>query len=235
MTAIRHPAVAGTFYPAERDVLERQLALFLSEAGNEAPSPSAAQGDHRSACRLRVFRRGRRACLCAPGRRARADQPRRADRAVALRGVPRPRRRYRGGLGDAGRHRRAGYRGDRPAARAADGRRARRRVSARACAGGARAVPAARAGRVPPGPDRRRRRAARGGRRGARRAVGRAGDADRGVHRPVALPRLRRLPAGSTSPPPRRSSGSIAAITPTAGLRGGADARPAAGGAAARA
>ena len=39
MTAIRHPAVAGTFYPAERDALERQLALFLSEAGNEAPSP----------------------------------------------------------------------------------------------------------------------------------------------------------------------------------------------------
>ena len=40
MTAIRHPVVAGTFYPAERDALERQLALFLSEAGNEAPSPS---------------------------------------------------------------------------------------------------------------------------------------------------------------------------------------------------
>ncbi|MGC1409861.1 MAG: AmmeMemoRadiSam system protein B, partial [Acetobacteraceae bacterium] len=40
MTAIRHPVVAGTFYPAERDALERQLALFLSEAGNEAPSPT---------------------------------------------------------------------------------------------------------------------------------------------------------------------------------------------------
>lgn len=40
MTAIRHPAVAGTFYPAERDALERQLALFLSEAGNDAPSPA---------------------------------------------------------------------------------------------------------------------------------------------------------------------------------------------------
>ena len=40
MTAIRHPAVAGTFYPAERDALERQLALFLSEAGNDAPTPA---------------------------------------------------------------------------------------------------------------------------------------------------------------------------------------------------
>ena len=40
MTAIRHPAVAGTFYPAEPDVLERQLALFLSEAANDAPSPA---------------------------------------------------------------------------------------------------------------------------------------------------------------------------------------------------
>lgn len=39
MTAIRHPNVAGTFYPAEPDVLERQLALFLSEAANDAPSP----------------------------------------------------------------------------------------------------------------------------------------------------------------------------------------------------
>jgi hypothetical protein len=40
MTAIRHPAVAGTFYPAEPDALERQLALFLSEAANDAPSPA---------------------------------------------------------------------------------------------------------------------------------------------------------------------------------------------------
>lgn len=40
MTAIRHPAVAGTFYPAEPDVLERQLTHFLSEAANDAPSPA---------------------------------------------------------------------------------------------------------------------------------------------------------------------------------------------------
>jgi MEMO1 family protein len=49
MTAIRHPVVAGTFYPAERDVLERQLALFLSEAANDAPSaalPKAIIGPH---------------------------------------------------------------------------------------------------------------------------------------------------------------------------------------------
>jgi hypothetical protein len=48
MTAIRHPAVAGTFYPAEPDVLERQLARFLSEAANDAPSaaPKAIIGPH---------------------------------------------------------------------------------------------------------------------------------------------------------------------------------------------
>ncbi len=39
MTAIRPPAVAGTFYPAEPDALRRQLGLFLSEAAN-TPSPA---------------------------------------------------------------------------------------------------------------------------------------------------------------------------------------------------
>jgi MEMO1 family protein len=49
MTAIRHPAVAGTFYPAEPDALERQLARFLSEAANAAPAaapPKAIIGPH---------------------------------------------------------------------------------------------------------------------------------------------------------------------------------------------
>ena len=40
MNAIRQPAVAGTFYPAEPDALESQLTLFLSEAANDAPSPA---------------------------------------------------------------------------------------------------------------------------------------------------------------------------------------------------
>jgi hypothetical protein len=40
MNAIRQPAVAGTFYPAEPDALERQLTLFLSDAANDAPSPA---------------------------------------------------------------------------------------------------------------------------------------------------------------------------------------------------
>jgi MEMO1 family protein len=45
---IRPPAVAGTFYPAEPDVLERQLALFLSEASNtnSAMLPKAIIGPH---------------------------------------------------------------------------------------------------------------------------------------------------------------------------------------------
>jgi AmmeMemoRadiSam system protein B/AmmeMemoRadiSam system protein A len=49
MTAIRHPAVAGMFYAAERDALERQLAHLLSEADNAAPSsapPKAIIGPH---------------------------------------------------------------------------------------------------------------------------------------------------------------------------------------------
>ena len=41
MTVIRKPAVSGSFYPAQRDMLERQLALFLSEATN-APQTSDA-------------------------------------------------------------------------------------------------------------------------------------------------------------------------------------------------
>ncbi len=40
VSAFRHPAVAGTFYPAEPDRLERIIAQFLSEAGNDAPSPA---------------------------------------------------------------------------------------------------------------------------------------------------------------------------------------------------
>ncbi len=49
MTAIRYPAVAGTFYPAEPDVLERQLGLLMSEAANDAPvaaQPKAIIGPH---------------------------------------------------------------------------------------------------------------------------------------------------------------------------------------------
>jgi AmmeMemoRadiSam system protein B/AmmeMemoRadiSam system protein A len=50
VTVIRKPAVAGSFYPAQRDVLERQLAMFLSEAGNAPPAaeptPKAIIGPH---------------------------------------------------------------------------------------------------------------------------------------------------------------------------------------------
>ena len=120
MTAIRHPAVAGTFYPAERDVLERQLALFLSEAANDAPSPAppkAIIGPHAGYAYSGAVAARAYARLAA----AREDQPRGADRAVALRGVPRPRGGYRRGVGHAERHRGARHRGDRQAARAAHG------------------------------------------------------------------------------------------------------------------
>jgi MEMO1 family protein len=50
VTVIRKPAVSGSFYPAQRDTLERQLALFLSEAGNAPqtgdPLPKAIIGPH---------------------------------------------------------------------------------------------------------------------------------------------------------------------------------------------
>lgn len=49
MNAIRQPAVAGSFYPAQPDVLERQLAQFLTEAANDAPAstpPKAIIGPH---------------------------------------------------------------------------------------------------------------------------------------------------------------------------------------------
>lgn len=50
MTVIRKPAVSGSFYPAQYDVLRRQLALFLSEAGNAPatgdPLPKAIIGPH---------------------------------------------------------------------------------------------------------------------------------------------------------------------------------------------
>jgi hypothetical protein len=50
VTVIRKPAVSGTFYPAEPDLLERQLAKFLSEAGNAPqtgdPLPKAIIGPH---------------------------------------------------------------------------------------------------------------------------------------------------------------------------------------------
>jgi MEMO1 family protein len=49
LTVIRKPAVSGSFYPAERGALDRQLALFLSEAGNAArddPLPKAIIGPH---------------------------------------------------------------------------------------------------------------------------------------------------------------------------------------------
>jgi MEMO1 family protein len=49
MTAIRPPAVAGMFYPAEPDALARQLTRFMSEAGGAPPdaaSPKAIVAPH---------------------------------------------------------------------------------------------------------------------------------------------------------------------------------------------
>ena len=66
LAAIRLPAVAGTFYPAEPDVLERQLSRFLSEAANDVPPahPKAIIGPHAGyaysgAIAARCYRLGR--------------------------------------------------------------------------------------------------------------------------------------------------------------------------------
>jgi MEMO1 family protein len=41
VTALRPPAVAGTFYPADPATLRRQIAGFLAEADNALPTGSA--------------------------------------------------------------------------------------------------------------------------------------------------------------------------------------------------
>ena len=49
MSAVRQPAVAGTFYPADPEVLERAVAEFVAEAGNAGPGaavPKAIIGPH---------------------------------------------------------------------------------------------------------------------------------------------------------------------------------------------
>jgi AmmeMemoRadiSam system protein B/AmmeMemoRadiSam system protein A len=50
VTAIRSPAVAGTFYPADPTILHRQIAGFLAEADNAPPTgtalPKAIIGPH---------------------------------------------------------------------------------------------------------------------------------------------------------------------------------------------
>jgi Memo-like protein len=94
MTAVRYPAVAGTLYPADRDVLERQLRLFLSEADSVTLSPvlpNAIIGPHAGyvysgpvaarACARLAAARGRISRVVLIG-------------AVALLSFPRPRRRY---------------------------------------------------------------------------------------------------------------------------------------------
>ena len=216
VTAIRSPAVAGTFYPADPDVLRRQIAGFLAEADNAPPAgaapPKAIIGPHAGyvysgAVAARAYAR----LAAARGQ----DQPRRADRAVALRRLPGPRGGHRAGLGDARRHRArstprrsprcAGCRmvGELEAAYAREHALEVHVPFLQQVLGDFRLVPIV-AGDAPPEAV-----AAR-----VRRAVGRAGDADRGVHRPVALPRLRRLPAHGQPTPPRRSSASTS--TPSA-------------------
>ena len=73
-----------------------------------------------------------------------------------------------------------------------------------------------------------RRHAGRGGRRGARRAVGRRRDADRRQLRPVALPPLRRRRARSTATTADAHPRAVARARPRAGVRRHADQRPAA-------
>jgi MEMO1 family protein len=94
MTAVRYPAVAGTLYPADRDVLERQLRLFLSEADSVTLSPvlpKAIIGPHASYVYSGpVAARAYARLAAARGRISRVV----LIGAVALLSLPRPRRRY---------------------------------------------------------------------------------------------------------------------------------------------
>ena len=197
------------------------------------PRRSRAQGDHRSACGICVFRPYRRKGLCPSCRRARPDYAGGADRPLTLRRLQGHGGRYRRGLGDADRHRGTGHRDDRAPAPVAGRGRTGGCLHPRTRFGSPRSFPATRPGLVSPDPDCRRRHAARIGRGPVRRGLGRAGDPDRCLHRPVALSGLRCLPGHR--PAHRRSDRALRHRRHRLHrrLRPGADPRPAAGGPAA--
>ena len=196
---------AQRYRPARRSgrhVLSGQCAAAGRGSGRTArrrrefrTAARLSQGADRSARRLHLFRPGRRARLRRTRRRARHRQARGADRPVALRRGPGPGAARMRCVRDAARPRQIGRGGDRHARRPEAGGAQRGSARPGALARGAAAVPAEGAGRFFARADRRGRGPHRGGDAGDRAALGRAGDADRHQHRPVALPCLRRSEA----------------------------------------
>ena len=210
MAAVRPAAVAGMFYPGNARALADEVDELLGGVEALAPRVGFPEGADRAARRLHLFRRRwRRAptTRCAPRaassgawccsarciawRCAGSRLPSDEAFATPLGSIPIDREALRFARGPA-----AG--GDQ-----------RRGARARAFARGAAAVPAE---------DARRRSAlvpfAVGAAsvaevaRGDRAPVGRAGDADRHLDRPLALPRLRRGARASTARPSRASPAS---------------------------
>ena len=105
MTAatVRHPAVAGRFYPDDPDDLREEVRGYLSQSAGRGKT-SARCGLHRSACGLYVFRPRGRCCL----RRTRDSQSLPGAVSQPHRRGPRAGNHERGRMGDAsryGRHR----------------------------------------------------------------------------------------------------------------------------------
>ena len=223
MSAVRPPAVAGSFYPAEPAACApRSRAISTQRIG--AQRRTHAQGGDRAARRLRLLRAGRRTCV----RRRSAIGASAIRRAVVIgpahfvpfRGIAVPSAAaFRTPLGDVPLDRR----GDRGDPRSAAGARGGRAARARACARGRAAVS--------PGRARRLRARAAPGRRGDRRRgrasagapVGRAGHSDRDQLRSVALRAVRARAGarcgdrgGDRAPRLRRASGRA---MPAAGCR----------------
>jgi predicted class III extradiol MEMO1 family dioxygenase len=69
MQTVRTPAVAGLFYPADAAELQTQVRGFLNQV--RTAGRAAAQGDHRSARRLYLFRPDRGLGLRSPAGGAR--------------------------------------------------------------------------------------------------------------------------------------------------------------------
>ena len=112
MSSVRAPAVAGLFYPGEAAALRDTVDRLLGEVPLPRRRSGSAAGADRAACRLCLFRPGRRRRL-RPGRRRRCDlHPGRGDRPIALCRVPRHRRTARLGVRHAARRHPGRPRGD---------------------------------------------------------------------------------------------------------------------------
>ncbi len=55
-TILRHPAVAGRFYPGDPDDLRAEAVGYLSQDEFQEAASGASLRVHRSACGIRVFR-----------------------------------------------------------------------------------------------------------------------------------------------------------------------------------